>query len=155
MYLCVCTFVRRLFCRNMSWKLKCPFTAIIAGPSSSGKTEYALSIIEEQATVIDCKQPFAKVIWCHGIGQTRVFDRLRRLVPVAKLRIIEGFPTQEINSGKLLGGGKPKLLILDDLFQEVEKNSTFFNLFTKLSHHTNTSVIFISQVRKSCACGCV
>jgi hypothetical protein len=136
----------------MSWKLKRPFTAIIAGPSSSGKTEFALSLIEEQTSVIDHQGgndnegAFTKIIWCHGVDQSKVFDRLRRLVPAAKLQIVEGFPSAEIRNGKLLRGSKPKLLILDDLLQEVEKDANFFDLFIKLSHHTNTSVIFITQV---------
>jgi septin family protein len=131
----------------MSWKLKCPFTAVIAGPSSSGKTEFALTLISQQESVTDLKEPFSKVIWCHGVEQSPVFDRLRQLIPADKLQIVEGFPSADIRAGKLLRGTKPKLLILDDLLQEVEKDPTFFHLFTKISHHTNSSVIFISQVR--------
>ncbi len=40
-------------------------------------------------------------------------------------------------------GGKHTLVVLDDLMHEA--NDTVSKLFTKVSHHTNTSVIFIMQ----------
>lgn len=127
-------------------RLKCPFTAIIAGPSSSGKTKLALKIIERQTLITDCAEKFSKIFWCHGVEQSTVFDQLHKTVGKSRLQIIEGFPSLEIANGKLLRGKSPKLLVIDDLLQEVEKDATFFHLFTKISHHTNTSVIFITQV---------
>ncbi len=40
-------------------------------------------------------------------------------------------------------GAKPTLLVLDDLMHDT--NNTVTKLFTQISHHTNTSVIFITQ----------
>ena len=51
----------------------------------------------------------------------------------------EGVPSiSEFDSGK-----GSCLLILDDLMHET--NDVVTKLFTRLSHHTNTSVIFITQ----------
>lgn len=133
-----------------AYRLKCPFTAVIAGPSSSGKTKFALTMIEQQSAVMDCNGEFSKVIWCHGAEQNSLFERLRKTVRNKdELEIIEGFPSSDIAAGKLLRGSKPKLLVIDDLLDEVERDSTFFQLFTKMSHHTNTSVIFITQVGRN------
>ena len=40
---------------------------------------------------------------------------------------------------------RPKLLILDDLLLEASDSDDILNLFTKGSHHGNTSVFFTSQ----------
>jgi dGTP triphosphohydrolase len=40
-------------------------------------------------------------------------------------------------------GGKQSLVVLDDLMHET--NDVVTKLFTRLSHHTNTSVIYITQ----------
>jgi hypothetical protein len=51
----------------------------------------------------------------------------------------EGLPSLE----EFKDGSKQSLVILDDLMHET--NEIVTKLFTRLSHHTNTSVIYITQ----------
>jgi len=45
---------------------------------------------------------------------------------------------------KFSGGGKPRLVILDDLLNDVYSKQVF-DLFTRGRHHRNISVIFTTQ----------
>ena len=50
----------------------------------------------------------------------------------------EGLPDIVVFDGK-----KPVLLVIDDLMQET--NDTVANIFTKISHHRNVSVLYLAQ----------
>jgi len=82
---------------------------------------------------------FNEVVWCYGEYQT-LYDQIRseRKCPTP-VRFHEGIP--DMLSFKPSDG--PRLLCIDDLM--AESGSEVVNLFTKLSHHRNLSVIFITQ----------
>ena len=108
---------------------KHPFTAIVAGPTSCGKTVFVFRLIDHVSKMID-PQP-NKIVDCYGEYQ-QAFARYPRVV------FHQGLP--DWND---FDGSQPILLIIDDLMQET--NETVVNLFTKGSHHRNVSIMYLAQ----------
>jgi len=106
-----------------------PFTAIIAGPTSCGKTRFVFRLIDNVPTVI--YSPPTKIVYCYG-----EYQELFRRYPRIQFR--EGLP--DIGD---FDGREPTLLIIDDLMQAT--NETIANMFRKGSHHRNVSVVFLAQ----------
>jgi hypothetical protein len=115
--------------------LKHPFTAIFAGPSQAGKTEFIIRLmqnINEMITPIP-----QNVIYCYSIWQEK-FTRMKEILPEIKFN--EGVASiSEINENE------NNLLILDDLMKESGQNDDVMDMFSKGSHHKNFSVILVSQ----------
>jgi hypothetical protein len=106
-----------------------PSTAVICGPTGSGKTQLMYRILENH------EQLFSKgaeqIIWCYAVYQKEY----------------ENFPNVTFHEGILdvntLDKTKHKIIILDDLMTEM--NESVAKTFTVYSHHMNISVFFITQ----------
>ena len=110
---------------NCLWKH--PFTAVIAGPTGSGKTTFVMRFIKHAHLLM--QPPPKDVLYCYGAWQDG-FDNL------SGVQFHEGLPDKShLKSGRLL--------ILDDLMNEA--NGSVVDLFTKHSHHANVSVMFLTQ----------
>lgn len=110
---------------------KHPFTAILAGPSQTGKSTFLKDFIYFKNDMIEPVPD--KIIWFYGIYQ-KLYDEIEGVT------FVEGFPS---NYMEYLG--KNTLFIFDDLMSECSNERRLTNLFTKGSHHLNLSVIFITQ----------
>lgn len=108
-----------------------PFTAIIAGPSSAGKSVFVSKFLQFRRQMCDAE--FTKIFWYYSEWQP-----LYRSDDDIEFR--EGLP----QSSDYGADGRPKLIIIDDLMREAS-NNTVVDLFTKGSHHKNLSVFFITQ----------
>ena len=75
--------------------------------------------------------PPKKILWCYG-----VYQNMFRTMP--EIEFHEGLP--DLNR---FDGSIRTLLILDDLMSDTD--SRVSDLFTKISHHSSVSVIFITQ----------
>lgn len=113
----------------MDTRLKHPFTCTVAGPTWSGKTEFIFRLIRLANETID--PPPEKIMYCYGEFQPSFAD-------FPEVEFHEGLP--DVGS---FDGRSRTLLIIDDLMNEADQNVC--NLFTKLSHHRNVSVVFITQ----------
>ena len=106
-----------------------PSTAVICGPTSSGKTQLTYKIIENHEQLFTKKVD--QIIWCYAVYQKEY----------------ENFPNVTFHEGILdvskLDKTKHKVIILDDLMTEM--NETVAKTFTVYSHHMNISVFFITQ----------
>lgn len=112
-----------------------PFTMIIAGPSGCGKTTFVCSLLQNLHTSIS--ERISKVIWCHAEYNARPkIDIENKSISI---EYINGIPQNFENETN-----EPILIILDDLMNESD-NKEMSQLFTRGSHHRNTSVILISQ----------
>jgi len=106
-----------------------PFTALVSGPTGSGKTVFVFKLIENARYSID--PPPHKITYCYGEYQ-HTFARYPNVVFRRGLPNIEDFD-----------GSRPELLIIDDLMNELDESVA--NLFTKGSHHHNVSVVLLVQ----------
>ena len=77
--------------------------------------------------------PPQKIYWCYGEWQD-AYNTMRE----RGVQFIEGMPDETI-----LDPNWRNLVVVDDLMSETDARVT--RLFTKGSHHRNTSIIFISQ----------
>ena len=113
----------------MSLPLRHPFTALVAGPTGSGKTRFVFKLIENARVMIE--PPPRRVVYCYG-----EYQELFKKYPDVEFR--QGLPNLEDFDGR-----QPVLLIVDDLMNEA--NESVANMFTKGSHHRNVSVTFLVQ----------
>jgi hypothetical protein len=113
----------------MDVRLRHPFTCTVAGPSSSGKTWFVFRLIKHVDRLV--VPPPEKILYYYGEFQPSFSE----------------FPAVEFHEGLpdvgRFDGRHRMLLIIDDLMNETDQNVC--NLFTKLSHRINVSVVFITQ----------
>ena len=114
----------------MDPRFKHPFTCIVAGPSQSGKTEWVKQLIIKMENMI--VPPPSKVVWHYGIWQDGYKDIQTKVDFVPGL---DGLGDTFENA--------PLLVVIDDLMDEMDKR--VLDMFTKKSHHQNTSIILIVQ----------
>ena len=113
----------------MDVRLQHPFTCTIAGPTQSGKTQFVVRLIKDANELITL--PPENIVYCYG-----EFQPLFAKLPGVEFH--EGLPEVERFDGR-----RRVLLIIDDLMNEADE--TVCKLFTKLSHHRNVSVVFLTQ----------
>ena len=113
----------------MSIKWAHPFTAILAGPTSCGKSSFIKKFLSYINVMVDIN--LYEIIYC--LPDDQPIDQYFQT-----FRVIRGVPEQEIFMDL-----KPRLVIIDDLMRET--NSDVVDLFTKGSHHFNSSVMYVTQ----------
>jgi CheY-like chemotaxis protein len=113
-------------------KLCHPFTMLVTGPTQSGKTVFVLKIISQVDRLID---PAPKrILYCYTEYQPKSFDAFA----ARGVNFFKGIPSLE-----MFDGSTPTLLVLDDMMEQLDENISM--LFTRVSHHRDLSVIFLSQ----------
>lgn len=113
----------------MSIKWAHPFTAILAGPTSCGKSSFVKKFLSNINILVDVK--LEEIMYC--LPDEQPVDPFFQ-----KYRVIRGAPEQHMFIDL-----KPRLIIIDDLMRET--NSDVVDLFTKGSHHFNASVMYVTQ----------
>lgn len=117
-----------------SFHIKHPATVIIAGPTQAGKTEFVIKFLKHIDTLIRPKPD--RILWAYGEKNAKQMDKIAQVAP--NVEFCEGLPDlQNVSEND------NNLLILDDLMDEIGKQSSCANLFTKGSHHKNITVIAI------------
>jgi hypothetical protein len=115
----------------MDIRLKCPFTALVVGPTNSGKTELTKRLLAQRSIVM--KDAPEQVVWCYGVWQPG-YEELK-----GDVTFVQGIP-----SPSMLRKGN-FLLVVDDLMHETQHSETLAKIFTKYSHHGNISCLYILQ----------
>lgn len=115
----------------MDLRFQHPFTLIVAGPSSSGKSVFVERLIESGIKSMDVD--FRDIVWCYSVWHP-TSEALS-----TKVRFQKGLEELS-NRGDTR---TPRLLVLDDLMREAD--TSVVDLFTRDSHHCNMSVVFITQ----------
>lgn len=109
-------------------KFRHPFTAVVAGATSSGKTTFLCHLIRQREQLITPVPE--RVIYSYKSYQP-VFETLD-----SQVELVQG-------QSYKLDPSRRTLLIIDDQF--ADKNEQLIDLFCVHSHHKNTSVILVSQ----------
>jgi len=105
-----------------------PFTAIVAGPTSCGKTRFVFRLTDNVAPMTD---PPPSKIYCY-----REYHQLFCNYP----RVIFHQGVPDLND---FDDSESTTLVVEDLTQET--NETVANLFINDWHYRNVSVMFLAQ----------
>ena len=119
--------------------LQHPFSMVVAGPSKAGKTYFTSNLlknIDQMST-----HPPTEILWFYSEFQPN-YQTLMTEVP--SIKFVQGLPNVEDLKSEGGSGGKPRLMVLDDLMTEM-KNEKMTNLFSRGVHHWNVSLISIVQ----------
>jgi len=118
---------------EMACKVHHPFTAVVAGQTGCGKSVWVLHLTDKQCTRNDKKLP-SRIWYCYGEYKA-TFNNYPHV------HFHEGVFDP---NGTVFDGLKPTLLVLYDLM--CKTNELVANTFTKLSHHSNVSVVSHSKL---------
>jgi len=108
----------------------------IVGPSGSGKTHFVCKLLQHNTLFVN---KFKNIYWHQGGGGEAGLTG-KELCKLKHIKFIKGF---DKNWSKRLTKGD--VIVIDDLYQESNKEADFNNLFTKISRHGEVTVIFITQ----------
>ena len=113
-------------------KFEAPFTCIISGPSGSGKSSFCIRLLQNLDTVCTERHFAGGIIWCYS-------ERVAVPSQGGNVRFHEGVPAKFGDAQC-----RPCLVILDDPLNVVYSEQVC-DLLMKGSHHSNISVILITQ----------
>lgn len=124
-------------------QFKTPFTSILSGMTSSGKTTWIQNLLKIKDQIFT--EPPAKIILFYKVIQDLYLEMERQGLVDELVNVNENPPTLDsihamVHKFKDNGGS---LLIFDDTMSVI--NDDFENLFCNLSHHENSSIIFLTQ----------
>ena len=108
----------------------------IVGPSGSGKTHFVCKLLQNPKLF---QKNFNKIYWHQGADGESGLTK-HEFCKLKNIKVIKGFDrnwSQRLQKGDVI--------IIDDLYQEANKESDFNNLFTKIARHREVTVIFITQ----------
>jgi ABC-type lipoprotein export system ATPase subunit len=112
----------------MTLMLQHPFTLIVAGPSSCGKSTFVIRLLECREQL--CDIGFKNIVWCHSENNAP-----HHLQNVSFVKVVPEFENPENVS---------TLIVLHDLMDSAYSTKVS-ELFTKGSHHRNNSLVLITQ----------
>lgn len=117
-----------------------PFSAIVAGPSGSGKSFFVARFVKYSNVM--CDTVFENIYWYHSPDLNPDDD----ISDSDVIQYRQGLPDMRDFDGT------PALVIVDDMMRESSASTAaaagsnaIVDLFTKGSHHRNLSVFFITQ----------
>ena len=113
-----------------------PFTCVVAGMTSSGKTVFVKRLLSSWNFLIkNLETEKLKCLWCFNEDSSISEDQTPKNVNLINFN---GIPTKE-EITKI----KPDIIVIDDQMDDVTNEVK--NLFIRGSHHQNISVILIVQ----------
>ena len=115
--------------------LKHPGRFIIYGPSGSGKSTFVEKMLIYMKEIFGFY--FDRIIYCSGQAFPD-FDNIHG-IPINKLRTCDKTTINTIDPTK------NNLLVMDDNMHAVANDILISDLFTKISHHKNITVILLLQ----------
>ena len=108
-----------------------PFTAIVSGPTGCGKTAWVLRLIDNMHEMIE---PVPRRIWYYYEEYQHAFNNY------ASVHFDEGLPQL---SDEVFDGSEPSVIVIDDQMSDI--NQVVADIFTKISHNRNISILHLTQ----------
>jgi len=121
---------------DFNWKIDSPACIMIAGMTSSGKTELTKKLLQRRNEIFDT--PVKRVLWCFTERQEKLEKDLKQCIP--NIDFHEGLPEDFENPDP----SQHMVMVLDDLIHEC-KNKNMQRVFVRGSHHNNLSVVYLTQ----------
>lgn len=119
--------------------IQTPFRLTVSGSSGTGKTQWIQRFIRHHQQIIG--HTFDTILFLYGEYQ-QLFDDIKQEHPA--ITWCEGF-CHETVLDVLHPDKSRKLLILDDLLNEISKDKLIESFYIRKSHHWNVSIIFTTQ----------
>ena len=126
--------------RNDDFKFQHPFTMMVSGPTSCGKTYFLKQMLQDIRQV--CEPYPQRIVWLYKRWQP-LYDVIRRTVN-PHVEFVHGIPP-DLEHDSFFDPQIRNLIVLDDLMSMTAKDSRINDLFTEGSHHRNLSVIVLNQ----------
>lgn len=115
-----------------------PFSAVVSGPSGAGKSYLIADILRHEETLIHPR--LTKITWCYDQWQPLYSQLSSDHRFKGKLSFVKGIPQEEMFTSK-----EGHTLVVSDDLQGESSVELLNKIFTKRSHHTNTSFILCVQ----------
>ena len=112
----------------------------ISAQTGAGKTLWVFRLLKH-LKLMYTKEPPEAILYCYGIYQP-LLDEMEREIP--HFRSQKGLPSPE-DLEEFTRDRRHKLLIIDDLMQEVVGSKDMESLWTRGCHHARVSVILLTQ----------
>ena len=113
---------------DATWKH--PFTCVVAGPTSCGKTTFVLKLVQDAPYLID--PPPQNILW--------IYDHYQDVYSTLEDRVTFSTDLEDLDQ---LPKERRHLVVVDDKMGMA--GTKMADLFTKGSHHRNISVVYIVQ----------
>ena len=123
---------------GFDFRLQHPFSCVLSGPSSSGKTFFVKMLLENAKSVIS--KNIENIVYIYDCWQP-LYDELLKLYDI---KLIEGI-LQTLNDDRLFPTNKTNFLVLDDVMKDASSNSEVERLFTNYVHYRSLSALYIVQ----------
>ena len=120
--------------QDIDLRLKCPFTMLVSGPSSSGKTAFVSSLLKRRKALN--KKPSGDIYWFYKVQK---YDFEQNLNTSAHF-YNEMVTMNWLNEHELAPNST---LVIDDMASEATKDTA--QLFSVGLHHYNVNIIFLCQ----------
>lgn len=121
-------------------KFETPHTALVSGPSSSGKTSFIFKALLHAKGLF--KDPPKKIYYCFGVKQ-KLYDDMKNALDT--IEFIEGLPTKDMLEMWAADEPGSKMLVLDDLLQKASRSSDVVDIYCQYSHHYNYITWLVTQ----------
>lgn len=121
---------------ELDTRLQHPLTMMVSGQTGSGKTVWTRNFLQHFSQLTTFSRPTTRVLWVYGQYQPVYNQTLQN----TEITYTEAFPNETD-----LTAAPPDVIVVDDLMTKVAEDVRLADMFTKLSHHLNITVIFIVQ----------
>lgn len=111
----------------------------VSGQTGAGKTQLIRRLLQNKSDMFD-PEP-SQVLYCYGVYQ-KAFDEMQQEMPFIQFHC--GLPTPAIVN-EFSHPTDTRVIICDDLMEQMVKSSDIEALFTRHSHHKNLTIIYINQ----------
>jgi len=116
-----------------------PFRLTVSGSSGTGKTRWIQRFLEYHEQIVGFK--FDTILFMYGEYQN-LFDDIKE--KHGDIEWCEGF-CHDTLLNKIHPDSRQKLLILDDLLDEISNDKLLQSFYIRKSHHWNVSILLTTQ----------